>query len=242
MIFLNEHVLELLEWSQPLLVRTDPNGWESTHGVGLTGVGVQLGLDIGQESASGLYTDTESVLQSRLCMSLLGLAGTLLVRLELIVWSQHMKPSCGVGHAELEFEMVLVFWSGRFHPAGMSSVSERLRSRFQVADIHSTRSRSRFQLPETHLVLVFTKMRIGSYKIGIPGLYLRTHGGNNILFTKPWQYDHKVTHDGVINRFSFIHRGQKVTLKLLSPKEVNKDHVKMMLRKEKKRKDQKEKK
>ncbi|RDX99683.1 hypothetical protein CR513_17239, partial [Mucuna pruriens] len=32
-----------------------------------------------------------------------------------------------------------------------------------------------------------------------------------------------VTHDGVTNRFSFIHKGQKVTLKPLSPREVSED-------------------
>ncbi|RDX77307.1 hypothetical protein CR513_42595, partial [Mucuna pruriens] len=43
-----------------------------------------------------------------------------------------------------------------------------------------------------------------------------------------WTYasgpnNHKVSHDGVNNRFSFVHRGQKDTLKPLSLKEVNED-------------------
>ncbi|RDX71111.1 hypothetical protein CR513_49576, partial [Mucuna pruriens] len=45
----------------------------------------------------------------------------------------------------------------------------------------------------------------------------------HILLGRPWQYDHRVTHDGVTNRFMFVHKEQKVTLKPLSPKEVNKD-------------------
>ncbi|RDX73516.1 hypothetical protein CR513_46857, partial [Mucuna pruriens] len=40
---------------------------------------------------------------------------------------------------------------------------------------------------------------------------------------RPWQYNHNVTYDGVTNRFTFVHRGQKVILKPLLPKEVNED-------------------
>ncbi|RDY03570.1 hypothetical protein CR513_12836, partial [Mucuna pruriens] len=64
----------------------------------------------------------------------------------------------------------------------------------------------------------------------------------DILLGRPGQYDHKVTYDGVTNRFSFIHRGQKVTLKALSLKEVNEDHIKMILRKRKERKEKERKK
>ncbi|RDY12147.1 hypothetical protein CR513_03097, partial [Mucuna pruriens] len=45
----------------------------------------------------------------------------------------------------------------------------------------------------------------------------------HILLVSPWQYDRKLTHDMVTNKFMFVHRGQKVTLKPLSPKEVDKD-------------------
>ncbi|RDY12266.1 hypothetical protein CR513_02966, partial [Mucuna pruriens] len=58
----------------------------------------------------------------------------------------------------------------------------------------------------------------------------------HILFGRPWQYDRKMTHDGVTNRFTFINRGQKVTLKPLLPKEVNEDQMKMMLRREEEKK------
>ncbi|RDY13330.1 hypothetical protein CR513_01774, partial [Mucuna pruriens] len=86
----------------------------------------------------------------------------------------------------------------------------------------------------------------------------------HILLGRRWQYDRKVTydrvtnkfmlpsslyhlnryrkvtHDGAINRFTFVHRGQKVTLKSLSPKEVNEDELKMKLRREKGKKRTKE--
>ncbi|RDX75901.1 hypothetical protein CR513_44189, partial [Mucuna pruriens] len=39
--------------------------------------------------------------------------------------------------------------------------------------------------------------------------------------------DRKMIYDGVTNRFMFVHKGQKFTLKPLSLKEVNKDQVKM---------------
>ncbi|RDX87651.1 hypothetical protein CR513_30852, partial [Mucuna pruriens] len=45
----------------------------------------------------------------------------------------------------------------------------------------------------------------------------------HILLGRPLQYDRKVTHDGVTNRFTFVHRGMKVTLKPLSPKDVTED-------------------
>ncbi|RDY11951.1 hypothetical protein CR513_03320, partial [Mucuna pruriens] len=32
----------------------------------------------------------------------------------------------------------------------------------------------------------------------------------HILLRRPWQFDYKVTHDGVTNKFSFMHNGQKV--------------------------------
>ncbi|RDY14439.1 hypothetical protein CR513_00482, partial [Mucuna pruriens] len=41
----------------------------------------------------------------------------------------------------------------------------------------------------------------------------------NILLKRLWQYDMRVTYDGVTNRFSFEHMGQKVVLKPLSPRE-----------------------
>ncbi|RDX77931.1 hypothetical protein CR513_41857, partial [Mucuna pruriens] len=42
----------------------------------------------------------------------------------------------------------------------------------------------------------------------------------HILLGKPWEYDRKLTHDGVSNRFCFVHLGEKVVLKPLSLGEV----------------------
>ncbi|RDY12489.1 hypothetical protein CR513_02703, partial [Mucuna pruriens] len=48
-------------------------------------------------------------------------------------------------------------------------------------------------------------------------------GATHILLGRPLQYDRKVTHNGITNRFSFVHMGQKVTVKPLSPREVSED-------------------
>ncbi|RDX84193.1 hypothetical protein CR513_34797, partial [Mucuna pruriens] len=48
-----------------------------------------------------------------------------------------------------------------------------------------------------------------------------------LLLGRPWQFDKKVIHDRVINRFTFIHLGQMVVLKHLSPREVHEDQKKM---------------
>ncbi|RDX96523.1 hypothetical protein CR513_20804, partial [Mucuna pruriens] len=45
----------------------------------------------------------------------------------------------------------------------------------------------------------------------------------HILLGRPWQLDTKVTHDVVTTKFSFVPEGNKVTLKPLTPKEVQKD-------------------
>ncbi|RDX90017.1 hypothetical protein CR513_28176, partial [Mucuna pruriens] len=58
----------------------------------------------------------------------------------------------------------------------------------------------------------------------------------HIFLGRPWQYDLKVIHDGVTNRFSFVHMGQKVTLKPFSLREVIEDQLKMKIKREKKTK------
>ncbi|RDX82275.1 hypothetical protein CR513_36937, partial [Mucuna pruriens] len=45
----------------------------------------------------------------------------------------------------------------------------------------------------------------------------------HVLLGRPWQFDRKVTHDGVTNKFSFVHKDKKVTLKPLNHREVIKD-------------------
>ncbi|RDX89474.1 hypothetical protein CR513_28797, partial [Mucuna pruriens] len=46
-----------------------------------------------------------------------------------------------------------------------------------------------------------------------------------------------VTHDGVTNKFSFVHKGNKVTLKPLIPREVMEDQIKMKQKREKEEKE-----
>ncbi|RDX98090.1 hypothetical protein CR513_19036, partial [Mucuna pruriens] len=45
----------------------------------------------------------------------------------------------------------------------------------------------------------------------------------DVVFMEAKHYDCKVTDDGITNKFMFFHREQKVTLKPLSPKEVDKN-------------------
>ncbi|RDX83803.1 hypothetical protein CR513_35232, partial [Mucuna pruriens] len=42
-----------------------------------------------------------------------------------------------------------------------------------------------------------------------------------IFLRRSWQYDRRVTYNGVTNEFSFEHMGQKVLLKPLSPREAS---------------------
>ncbi|RDY00586.1 hypothetical protein CR513_16223, partial [Mucuna pruriens] len=59
----------------------------------------------------------------------------------------------------------------------------------------------------------------------------------HILLGRPRQYDRNVIHDGVTNKFYFVYMEQKVTLKLLSPKEVSEDQLKMKIKREKEQKE-----
>ncbi|RDY08901.1 hypothetical protein CR513_06815, partial [Mucuna pruriens] len=54
-------------------------------------------------------------------------------------------------------------------------------------------------------------------------------------------FDKKVTHDKITNKFSFVHVGQKVTLKPLSLREVSEDQLKIKIKRKKEQKEQKEK-
>ena len=49
----------------------------------------------------------------------------------------------------------------------------------------------------------------------------------HILLGRPWQFDRKVHYDGFLNRYSFMKYRRKITLTLLSPREVYEDHCKM---------------
>ena len=53
---------------------------------------------------------------------------------------------------------------------------------------------------------------------------------SHLLLGRPWQYDRNVVHNGVTNKFSFVHKGQKVTLKPLSPSEVCEHQIKIRVK------------
>ena len=49
----------------------------------------------------------------------------------------------------------------------------------------------------------------------------------HLLLGRLWQYDKKVQHDGLHNRYSFLMEGRVITLALLSPSEAHKDQLKV---------------
>ena len=55
---------------------------------------------------------------------------------------------------------------------------------------------------------------------------------SQLLLGRPWQYDRDVVHNGVTNKFSFVHKGKKVTLTPLSPSEICEDQIKMRVKRE----------
>ncbi|RDX85372.1 hypothetical protein CR513_33456, partial [Mucuna pruriens] len=55
----------------------------------------------------------------------------------------------------------------------------------------------------------------------------------NILLGRSWQFDRQVIDDGVTNKFSVVHKGRKVILKLLTHHEVIEDQLKMKKREKK---------
>ncbi|RDX73727.1 hypothetical protein CR513_46622, partial [Mucuna pruriens] len=64
----------------------------------------------------------------------------------------------------------------------------------------------------------------------------------HILLGRPWQFDRKLTHNGVTNRYSFEHIGYMVVLKSLFSKEVCEDQIKIKKEKAKRARDKKERK
>ncbi|RDY10292.1 hypothetical protein CR513_05233, partial [Mucuna pruriens] len=54
-----------------------------------------------------------------------------------------------------------------------------------------------------------------------------------------WQFDIKLIDDGVTNKLSFVHKGNKVILKPLTLREVIEDQIKMQKKEKKKRKKEK---
>ena len=44
---------------------------------------------------------------------------------------------------------------------------------------------------------------------------------------RPWQYDRRVTHDGYLNRYSFVISKKQITLVPLTPRQVYEDQMSM---------------
>ena len=65
---------------------------------------------------------------------------------------------------------------------------------------------------------------------------------SHLLLGRPWQDDKDVVCYGVTKKFSFVHKGKKVTLTPLSPSEVCEDQIKMRVKGEQERKEEKKKK
>jgi len=64
---------------------------------------------------------------------------------------------------------------------------------------------------------------------------------SHLLLGRPWQYDRKVTHDDLANKYSFMFKGPKVSLTPLSPREVCEDQLKTRVKTEQERKEGREK-
>jgi len=62
---------------------------------------------------------------------------------------------------------------------------------------------------------------------------------SHILLGRPWQFDKKAIHDGHSNKFTFVHKGCKITLVPMTPSQVCEDQITMRLRREQERKDEK---
>ena len=58
---------------------------------------------------------------------------------------------------------------------------------------------------------------------------------SHLLLGRPWQFDRKATHDGYINRYSFVLDKKHITLVPFTPKQVYKDQFKLKRESEKQR-------
>ncbi|RDX76431.1 hypothetical protein CR513_43573, partial [Mucuna pruriens] len=71
-----------------------------------------------------------------------------------------------------------------------------------------------------------------------------SNNGKWLLIRRPWQYDRKMTHDVVTNKFSFVNMGHKVTLKscLLKKNEERKENERKLREKKGEKNEEKKKK
>ena len=67
---------------------------------------------------------------------------------------------------------------------------------------------------------------IGKYKDEVLCDVAPMHMGH-ILLGRPWQFDRKVTHDGLKNRYSFVKDSRTVTLVPLTLRQVYEDQMKL---------------
>ncbi|RDX84530.1 hypothetical protein CR513_34404, partial [Mucuna pruriens] len=86
---------------------------------------------------------------------------------------------------------------------------------------------------------VFIAITLGKYKDEIHFDVVPMEA-THVLLGRSWKFDRKVTHDGVTNKFSFVHKGNKVTLKPLTPGEVIEDQIKMKQKREERKAKEKE--
>ena len=67
---------------------------------------------------------------------------------------------------------------------------------------------------------------IGRYKDEVLCDVVPMHAGR-ILFGQPWQYDRRVTHDGCLNRYSFVMNKKQITLQRWQPYTIKKKRCKV---------------
>ncbi|KAH9724609.1 Endonuclease [Citrus sinensis] len=71
---------------------------------------------------------------------------------------------------------------------------------------------------------VLVSFSIGRYKDEVLCDVVPMHAGH-ILLGRPWQYDRHVTHDGYLNRYSFVMNKRQITLIPLTPRQVYEDQM-----------------
>ncbi|KAH9724657.1 hypothetical protein KPL70_007565 [Citrus sinensis] len=71
---------------------------------------------------------------------------------------------------------------------------------------------------------VLVSFSIGRYKDEVLCDVVPMHAGR-ILLGRPWQYDRRVTHDGYLNRYSFVMNKRQITLVPLTPRQVYEDQM-----------------
>ena len=71
---------------------------------------------------------------------------------------------------------------------------------------------------------VLVTFRIGRYEDDIVCDVVPMQAAH-ILLGCPWQFDKRVTFDGFLNKYSFLHNGKKITLAPLTPQQVHEDQT-----------------